>query len=422
MKNSKYPFMISTLVVAALFLSACGSLLQQAEAAVQGDYGPAYTAQEHQTRSFDALWKDLSENYIYHDSAKVNWDTLHQEYLGRIESGLTDQQFVELLHELETKLPAGALLYQSRSERLEVDTADFSTYEGIGAIIGFQEKDVPHVVILDVIDGSPAEQAGLKPHDSIFQIDGSPVSQGEGMTVVNRIRGPAGSSVTLDVKTPGNEARSIKVTRGKLTSTGKLQASLIKGTQYGYILFPAISYTAMMDDVTGSLQKFTTNQKLEGLILDLRVAGSSRGWPLDELLTLFHNGKIGEFYNNAKQTQPLVITGKDNFSSQTVPLIVLVGQNTNGFPEILAASLQVGKRATIIGEQTTGSIETTSSFYLPDGSRIFIEIASFRLPNGDDIGISGVKPNVTVEAGWDDILPNADPVLDKAVELLNEQK
>jgi C-terminal processing protease CtpA/Prc len=242
------------------------------------------------------------------------------------------------------------------------------------------------------------------------------------LTVVNRIRGPAGSSVTLDVKTPGKEARSIKVTRGKLTSTGKLEASLIPGTQYGYLLFPAISYTGMLDDVTASLQKFTTNQKMAGLILDLRVAGSSRGWPLEDLLTLFHNGKIGEFYNNAKQTQPVVITGKDSFSSQSVPLIVLIGQNTNGFPEILAASLQVGNRATIVGEPTIGAIETTNSFYLPDGSRIFIEIASFRLPNGDDIGISGVQPDVTVAAGWDDILPNADPVLDKAVELLKEKK
>jgi len=421
MKNSKYPLMISVLLVASLLLSACGSLLQQAEEAVQGDYGPAYTAQEHQTRTFNALWNDLSKNYIYRDSAKVNWDALQQEYLGRIGAGLTNEQFVELMHELETNLPAGALLYQSRSERLEVDTADLSTYEGIGAIVGFQEKDVPHVVILDVIDGSPAEQAGLKAHDSIFQIDGSPVLQEEGLTVVDRIRGPAGSSVTLNVTTPGQEARSIKVTRGKLTSTGKLEARQIEGTQYGYLLFPPISYTSMADDVVASLQKFATNQKLEGVILDLRVAGSSRGWPLDELLTLLDNGKIGEFYDIAKQTVPVTITGKDSFSSQTVPLIVLVGQNTNGFPEILAGSLQAGNRATVLGEATPGAIETTNSFYLPDGSRIFIEIGSFRLSNGNDLG-NGVTPDITVAAGWDDILPNADPVLDKAVELLNEKK
>ncbi len=422
MKNSKYPFMISALVVVSIALSACGSLLKQAEEAVQGgNYGPAYTAQEHQTRTFKAVWNDLSKNYIYHDSAKVDWDALQQEFLGRIDSGLTDKQFDELMHELETKLPVGALLYQSRSERLEVDTADLSTYEGIGAIVGFQEKDVPHVVILDVIDGSPAEQAGLKAHDSIFQIDGNPVLLEEGLTVVDRIRGPAGSSVTLNVSTPGESARSIKVTRGKLTSTGQLEAHQIEGTQYGYILFPPISYSSMMDDVVASLQKFATNQKLEGVILDLRVAGSSRGWPLEDLLAFFYNGKVGEFFDVTKKTVPITVTGKDNFGSQTVPLIVLVGQNTNGFPEILAGGLQAGERATVLGESTPGAVETTNSFYLPDGSRIFIEIASFRLSNGKDLG-NGVTPDITVEAGWDDILPNSDPVLDKAVEILNEKK
>ena len=422
MKNRKFPLIFSALLLTGLFLSACGSLLQQAEEAVQGEYGPAYTAQEHQTRTFNALWSDLEKDYIYYDTAKVNWDALQKEVADRIASELTDEQFNELLHDLETKLPAGALLYQSRSERLETDTTDLSTYDGIGAIVGFHEKDIPHVVILDVVEDSPAEKAGLQAHDSIFEIDGSPVLLNEGLTVVNRIRGPAGSSVTLNVKTPGKAERSIEVTRGKLTSTGKLDAYQIKGTYYGYMLFPPISYTGLTDDVLAAMQKFTANQKLEGLILDLRVAGSSRGWPLEDLLTLFHNGKIGEFYNIAKQTQPVIITGKDSFSSQTVPLIVLVGENTSGFPEILAASLQAGTRAIVIGEPTPGAIETTSSFYLPDGSRIFIETASFRLPNGEDIGINGIKPDVTLEAGWDEVLPNADPVLEQALETLSEQK
>jgi len=422
MKNRKNPFILSALLLSGLFLSACGSLLQQAEEAVQGDYGPAYTTQEHQTRTFDSLWGDLEKNYIYYNSAKVNWDVLQKDYADRIAAGLTDEEFNALLHKLENDLPVGALLYQSRTERLEADTGDFSSYEGIGAIVGFQEEDVPHVVILDVVEGSPAEKAGLQAHDSIFEIDGSPVLLEEGLTVVNRIRGPAGSSVTLNVKTPGKSERSIEVTRGKLTSTGKLESHQIKGTQYGYILFPPISYATMTDDLLASMQEFTTNQKLEGLILDLRVAGSSRGWPLEELLTLFHDGDIGEFYNSTRETQLVTIKGEDRFSSQTVPLIVLIGQNTSGFPEILAASLQEGNRAVVIGESTSGSIETTSSFYLPDGSRIFIETASFRLPNGQEIGTSGLYPDVTLQIGWDDVLPNADPVVEKAVTTLDEQK
>ena len=419
----KRKLIFTVVILVSLLLTACASILSQAEKAVGGgDYGPVYSVQEHQTRTFEALWSDLKDNYIYYNTASVKWDTLHTTYAGRIKAGLTDKEFTAMLNELATKLPVGALTYETRSERIDADTQDFSSYEGIGAIIGFQPQTVPHVVILDVIKGSPAEQAGLRPHDSIFKIDGSPILLEEGITVVNRVRGPAGSTVTLDVKTPGKPERSIQVTRGKLTSSGKLVAYQIPGTQYGYILFPPITYSGLFDDVVKSLQTFTTNQKLSGLILDLRITGSSGSWPLQELLTLFYNGQVGEFYNSAKQTQAVTIKGKDQYSSQTLPLIILIGKNTSGSPEVMAASLQAGKRAVLIGENTPGSIETVSAFYLPDGSRALIQTASFRLPNGTEFGNTGVTPNIAIPASWDDVLPNADPVLDAAISALNEKK
>jgi len=419
----KINFIVSIGLMVSLFLSGCAGLLDQAEKAVGGgDYGPAFSTQEHQTHTFDVLWTDLKNHYIYYDTANVDWNALYKSYTARIQAGLTDEEFSAMLLEVETKLPSGAFAYQSRSERIQADTQDLSTYEGIGAIIDFQPKDVPHIVILDVIAGSPAEKAGLQPHDSILKIDGDPVLLEEGMNVVKRVRGPAGSTVTLDVKTPGKPERSIEVTRGKLTSSGRLATYQIKGTHYGYLLFPPISYATMYDDVIESLQLFTTNQKLDGLILDLRIAGSGGAWPLQDMLTLFYNGKIGEFYNSTGQTQPVTIQGKDQYGSQTIPLMILIGKNTSGSPEILAASLQASKRAMLIGATTPGAIESTSAFYLPDGSQVFIETASFRLPNGKDFGNIGIKPDLSIAASWDSVVPNADPVLDAAIKSLDDKK
>lgn len=405
----------------SFIVSACAGLVGLEEEPVTGDFGPAYTPQEQQTRTFETLWTHLQDNYIYFESAEVNWESIRNQYLERINSGLTNQEFSELLRELESALPQGSLTYQSRAERIETEIADLSSYEGIGAIVGFDEEPEPHIVLLDVIEGSPAEEAGLKAHDSIFEIDGSPILLEEGLDVVERIRGPSGSSVDLNVQSPGETARSVEVRRAKLTSTGKLEGRMIDDTNYGYILFPPVGSSALAEDVAGILQEFTTNRRLEGLVLDLRVANSSRGWPLDSLYSMFHDGVVGEFYNrNADDV--LEVQAQDVFSSQTVPLVVLVGQNTAGFPEIFAAGLQKSERATIIGETTPGSIETVSPFYLPDGSQVFIESTSFRLlPNGHEIGTSGVQPDVQVEAGWDDVLPDADPVLDAAIETLGSQ-
>ncbi len=407
------------ILIFSIVLSACIGLLPLDEDPATGEFGPAYSPQEHQARVFETMWSHLQENYVYYESADIDWDSVNKKYLERIESGLSNEQFTALIQELEAELPSRSLTYQSRDERIEAETSDLSTYDGIGAFIGFSENPVPHIILLSVIEGSPAEEAGLKAHDSIFSIDGNPVQLEEGVNAVNRIRGPAGSSVTLDVQSPGEPERSIELQRAKLTSTGTLESRLIPDTNYGYMLFPPIGYTGLIGDVQESLQSFTTNRTLDGLILDLRIAGSARGWPLEELLTLFHDGSIGEFYNSENQKEVVTINGEDQFSSQSVPLVILVGQNTTGSPEIFAASLQSGGRAKLVGANTPGEIESTASFYLPNGSRVFIESASFRLPNGEEIGNSGVKPDVEVEAGWDQVLPDADPVLDAGIELLS---
>ena len=418
--SRKAKFIPLSILILSLFLSACMGLIPLEEEAGTGDFGPQTSLQEQQTETFEQLWNHLQENYIYFETSDVNWDALRDQYLQRVQAGLTPEEFSTLLEELQAELPEDSLGYRSRTERIEADVADTSSYEGIGAFVGFSEEPQPHIVLLDVIDGSPAEQAGLKAHDSILEIDGSPILLEEGLTAVDRVRGPAGSSVTLSIQSPGEPSRSVEVKRGKLNSTGKLEAYNLTGTNYGYLLFPPVGYDALDEDVMKSLQAFTTNRTLEGLILDLRIASSTRGWPLEAMYTMFHNGPMGEFYTR-NDKQLIQVEGQDVFGSQDVPLVVLVGGNTSGTPEILAASLQAQERATVIGEKTPGSIEGATSYYLPDGSELFIQTTSFMLPNGAEVGTQGVLPDVAVEAGWDEIHPNNDPVLDQAIEHLDEQ-
>jgi len=419
--SKKAIFLPFLLLIISFILSACIGLLPLEEEPTSGNFGPKTSPQEQQIRTFESLWKHLEDNYIYFETADVDWNSLHDKYLEQINTGLTADEFTSLMKDLGTELPAGSLAYETRAERIDADTVDTSSYEGIGAFVGFSKDPEPHIVLLAVMDGSPAEQAGLKAHDSILEIDGTPIQLDEGITAVNRVRGPAGSSVTLSIQSPGSSEHSIDVKRGRLTSTGKLEATSITGTNYGYLLFPPVAYSTLLDDVTKSLQTFTTNRTLDGVILDLRITGSTRGWPLEDLFNMFYRGALGEFYNRDKK-QSVEVKGQDVSNSQKVPLIILVGQNTTGFPEILAGSLQMHKRATVIGETTPGAIETSSSYYLPDGSEAIIETTSFVLPNGDALGTTGVVPDISLQQGWDEVLPNRDPVLDRAIQYLDEQK
>jgi carboxyl-terminal processing protease len=243
----------------------------------------------------------------------------------------------------------------------------------------------------------------------------------EGVNATSRIRGPAGTSVTLGVRSPGKAERSIKINRAKITGSPKLEAYNVVGTDYAYLLFPPTEYQGLDQDVANSLQTLGTNRELKGLILDLRITNASTQWPVDTLLSLFQNGKIGDFYNRSKKST-LEVQGQDVAGSQTIPLVVLVDEKTIGFAEIFAAGLQQNKRAIIVGEKTPGSVETQAVFYLPDGSRLFVESTSFQLANGEELGNIGVVPDVQVPGRWDEVDPDNDPALNKAIEILEKAK
>jgi len=408
---------VSQFVLLGFLLTACSGLLTFEEEPADITYGPDYTLEEHQRRTFETLWQNIAKNYIYFENAGVNWDGLHDDYLERIEGGLTSAEMDAVLHELESALPSGSLVYQSRQERIEQDISETSTYGGIGAFVGFAEEDVPHLVILDVMSGSPAEKAGLKAHDSILMIDGEAVLLEEGLGAVERVRGQAGSSVNLTVQTPGRPERSVEVSRGDIAGSGHLKYGDIAGTNFGYLLFPPAGSDQMIDEVLQSLQGLTTNRTLGGLILDLRIAGSRTGWPLEEMFTLFGDGIAGVFYNR-EQSQPLTIRGQDILGSQSIPLVILVGENTSGSPEIFAAGLQADRRATLIGLPTEGSVEGVSTFYLPDGSRMFVESTSFRVPEAGETRFDGIQPDILVETTWDEVLPDDDPLIPEAIKIL----
>lgn len=416
MKKAKhFPIILGALTI-SLALFGCASLptIDDTEETPDFPLGPQTSLKEHQNLVFEKLWTYIEQSYIYYETSDINWDSLRQDYVDKINDGLTTDEFSSLLNELETDLPANEFVYQARTERIENEIADTSSYGGIGAFIGFQETDVPHVVILDVMPGSPAENAGLQAHDSIVAIDGEAVSLEEGLNAVNRIRGLAGTTAILTVQTPGEADREVELTRAQLTGAGKLKFAQLANTDVGYVLFPPAAYTTMTDEVLQVLSNFSANQDLKGVILDLRISNAIANWPVDAMLSLFQTGRIGEVYDRSG-SQLLQLNGQDMFGSQTVPLVILVGENTRGLPEVFAAAMQSNDRATVIGSNTSGNIETLVGFLLPDGSQAFIASASFRRADGEEIGVNGIRPEVEIEARWDQIIQDQDPVIEAAI-------
>ena len=403
---------------------ACSSLSPIADEPVEVTVplGPQVTETAQQTAVLESMLSQIDANYIYQKNSSVDLNALRTKYQAKIDKGLTSVEFNELMKQFEAEFPTGDIVYATREERIENDTAaSLVGYGGIGAFVNFQAEDEPHVVILDIIPGSPAEKAGLKAHDSIYAVNGDPVLLEEGTDVVQRIRGEAGTKVVLTVKTPGKSERDVEVTRAQITGTRGVIAEEIPNTDIGYIRFPTVGSATNASEVLGAMETFAKNSNLKGIVLDLRISGGNSNFPLEDMLTLFLNDLSIDVYSLDK-TNSFPIEGQDISGSQTIPLAVLVGENTNGTAEIFAAAIQEKGRGIVIGSNSAGGIEALSSFALPNGGQILIASASFRVGENERLGIDGVIPEVRVEAQWDDIIASEDPVIQQAIQSFEVQE
>jgi carboxyl-terminal processing protease len=405
----------SWLLLVALPVAACGTL----PAAGLSTSIPQSELAARQQMVLEELLGRLDEAYLYADYGGVEWETQASRVEERIAAGLTDEEFRAALEALVLALPPGTASYTSREERVQADFEVSATYEGIGAFVSIRAEPEPRILLLSVIDESPAARAGLQAHDAIYVVDGTAVSREEGLAVIDRVRGPAGTKVVLEVASPEQARRQVSVERGKVAIGDSLRGGILAPGLI-YLLVPVSVDGSLFDTLAGLLQNMLEqDQTAIGLVLDLRIAGSSSEWPLNEMLSLLGDGSAGHF-NSRAGTQPLDIQGTDFADSQSLPLAILVGPDTRGAPEVFAAALQAIGRGAVVGLPTAGSVLSFQSHILPDGSLLTFAESSFVTPDGTDLSLSGLTPDVIVELDWDQVQPGSDPVLLKAIELLQQ--
>lgn len=285
------------------------------------------------------------------------------------------------------------------------------TYSGIGAIL---EKKNGEIRITRVIEGSPAAEARLRSSDVIVSVDGKP-TKGEPIDVVSsRIKGQAGSKVSLVIRRPGTgEALSITLTRREI-SFPLTRSRLIgyKGAKVGYVqLFEFSSGAA--ERVRAALQQLQ-QRGAQRFIFDLRYNG---GGLLDEGV-----GVAGDFLRpglvvvtTEGMHSPKEVFKSSGTPATTLPVVVLVNHYTASASEIVSGALQDWGRATIIGKRTFGKGLVQNIVSLPGGASLKLTTAVYLTPRGKDINHVGVIPSVTVS---DKPKTRPDEALDRALQFL----
>jgi carboxyl-terminal processing protease len=378
-----------------------------------------------QLHIFDDLWSIVNDTYVYPDFNGLDWNAMHERYVQIISAGLTDQQFYNHLTELINSLGDDHSYFIDPQQVAEQE-AEFQgnhDYVGIGIMVS-AVPDRQRAVIISVIPGSPAGDAGLEPRDSILSVDGIPILDDEGY-LRNIVRGPEGTTIAISVQTPGELPRLITLMRQRITGSYPVAHQVIStpdGKRIGYIFISTFMDGTVDDQVAKALREMTSASPLDGLILDNRMNGGGSSLVLEPILGFFSDGNLGNFVNRS-ELNPLIIESNDINGSSKVPLVVLIGSGTASFGEIFSGILQNIGRAYLIGTTTDGNVEILWGYDFEDGSQLWLANETFQPINHpeQDWETSGIIPDLSVSGEFDQYTMNNDPVIKAAIQYLSGQ-
>ena len=268
-----------------------------------------------------------------------------------------------------------------------------SSFEGIGAEVGMEGTKI---VIVAPFKNSPAEKAGLKPHDQILKVDGESVEGLDLNKATLKIRGKKGTTVQLEIARNGlKEPLTIDVKRDEIpleTIHGAIKK--YDGKKIGYI-----EITSFSEETAKDFKKELTSlegKHISGLIIDVR--GNPGGYltSVKEILQEFvpKNKPLVQIEqrNGERERYFSTLTKKKDY-----PVAVLVNKGSASASEILAGSLEEADGYPLIGETTFGKGTVQQAVPMGDGSNIKLTLFKWLTPDGHWIHKKGIKPDVEIK-------------------------
>jgi len=328
---------------------------------------------------------------------------LEENYIGDFENtDLADTMYGSMAEAMGD--PYTVYLTEKQMQAFVQDTG--GTICGIGIVIT-QDEESGNCIIREVLENSPAEQAGIKAGDIIKAIDGKDVT---GLSVID-----------LSSLTKGAEGTELKITIERngvdmdfVAERSNIDMQYVKSSVDGDIGYIKITeFTKLTATQFEKALEELKSQNIKGLIIDVR---DNPGGMID-IVTQIADDLLPEgiiTYTVNKNGDR-----KDFVSSEgelDMPISVLVNGGSASASELFAGALQDYDKGVIVGTQTFGKGIVQGLYSLGDGSGIKITIQKYYTPNGVCIQGVGITPDYVVENN-----DSTDVQYDKALEILKNK-
>ncbi|MBN3922607.1 carboxyl-terminal processing protease CtpA [Nostoc sp. NMS4] len=364
------------------------------------------------------VWRIVNRTYLDETFNHQNWAAVRQKVLEKplADSNASYQAIGKMLKSLDD--PFTRFLDPEQYRSLQVNTSGELT--GVGLQIALNPETGKLEVVAPII-GSPADKAGIRPHDRILKIEGVSTKNLTLDEAATKMRGPSGSLVTLVIERDGEAETEIRLTRDRIALNpvvSDLRVSA-EGTPIGYLRLAQFNANASTElaHAISSLEK----KGAAAYILDLRNNPGGLLQSGIEIARLWLDSGTIVYTVNRQGIQGSFEAFGPALTKD--PLVILVNQGTASASEILAGALQDNDRAQLVGETTFGKGLIQSLFELSDGSGLAVTIAKYETPEHRDINKLGIKPDKVISQpaiNREQIGTEADLQYQAAVELLKK--
>lgn len=268
-----------------------------------------------------------------------------------------------------------------------------SSFEGIGAEV---QMDNGVVTIVSPIKGSPADKAGLKPHDQILDVNGQSLQGLSLDKAVAKIKGKKGTKVTLSVKRPGqSHLLTFTITRGEVPLTTVSSKTFQQdGKLIGYIAIQ--SFSEKTDKEFAAALKKLEDQHMQGLIIDVRGDPGGYLTAVKNIASdLISSSKpIVQIQDRAGKKQLLT---SDLKQKKPYPIVDMIDGGSASAAEILSAALNEAGGYPLVGVKSFGKGTVQQAISMKDGSELKLTMFKWLTPDGNWIHKKGIQPTIKID-------------------------
>jgi carboxyl-terminal processing protease len=356
------------------------------------------------------------------------YDRLQREYVDDLDAGKLAEGAIRGMFQYGVEDPYSG--YMSPEQYQQALGNLSGSFSGIGAEMAIRNTADPadlaactsfsatcRFVVMSPLADSPAEKAGIQAGDIVLAVDGESVDGSTMEDQIGRIRGEAGTDVTLTVQRDEGAPFDLTITRAEITIQ-EVETRLIDG-HIGYIALNNFSAPAA-DQFEAALSDLL-DQGANQIVFDLRDNPGGYIDAAQQIASQFiDSGLIFTQESAGDDVREWRATGDGVATSPDLPVVVIINGGSASASEIVAAALQETGRATLIGEPSFGKNTVQVWARLENNGGVRITISRWFTPGHGSVAPDGIQPDIEA-ARTPETPPEEDPALVAALDFLANQ-